>query len=118
MGAPAGTPRPAARPTPGPPATPASGTRAIPVWREVKGGQTLVCDEQQVLLVCEVGAVSHIRLLGVAPPLSWTPGSPRATEPGPALASPRAPAVLSSWAWTRPAGRGRRGGINQNLALK
>uniref|UniRef100_A0A6Q2XRZ7 Uncharacterized protein n=1 Tax=Esox lucius TaxID=8010 RepID=A0A6Q2XRZ7_ESOLU len=30
MGAPAGTPRPAALPTPGPPATPASGTRAIP----------------------------------------------------------------------------------------
>uniref|UniRef100_A0A671V3T9 Uncharacterized protein n=1 Tax=Sparus aurata TaxID=8175 RepID=A0A671V3T9_SPAAU len=33
IGAPAGTPRPAARPTPGPPATPANGTRAIPVWR-------------------------------------------------------------------------------------
>uniref|UniRef100_A0A8C5B0W1 Uncharacterized protein n=1 Tax=Gadus morhua TaxID=8049 RepID=A0A8C5B0W1_GADMO len=32
MGAPAGTPRPAARPTPGPPATPASGTLAMPVW--------------------------------------------------------------------------------------
>lgn len=31
IGAPAGTPRPAARPTPGPPATPASGTRAMPV---------------------------------------------------------------------------------------
>uniref|UniRef100_A0A8C2BKJ0 Uncharacterized protein n=1 Tax=Cyprinus carpio TaxID=7962 RepID=A0A8C2BKJ0_CYPCA len=30
IGAPAGTPRPAALPTPGPPATPASGTRAIP----------------------------------------------------------------------------------------
>uniref|UniRef100_A0A8C4H604 Uncharacterized protein n=1 Tax=Dicentrarchus labrax TaxID=13489 RepID=A0A8C4H604_DICLA len=33
MGAPAGTPRPAARPTPGPPATPASGTRSpIGCW--------------------------------------------------------------------------------------
>lgn len=31
IGAPAGTPRPAALPTPGPPATPASGTRAMPV---------------------------------------------------------------------------------------
>uniref|UniRef100_A0A8C7EYY4 Uncharacterized protein n=1 Tax=Oncorhynchus kisutch TaxID=8019 RepID=A0A8C7EYY4_ONCKI len=31
MGAPAGTPLPAALPTPGPPATPASGTRAITV---------------------------------------------------------------------------------------
>uniref|UniRef100_A0A4W4EUT7 Uncharacterized protein n=1 Tax=Electrophorus electricus TaxID=8005 RepID=A0A4W4EUT7_ELEEL len=31
MGAPAGTPLPAALPTPGPPATPARGTRAIPV---------------------------------------------------------------------------------------
>ncbi len=36
IGAPAGTPRPAARPTPGPPATPANGTRAIPVYM---GGQ-------------------------------------------------------------------------------
>lgn len=31
MGAPAGTPLPAALPTPGPPAAPARGTRAIPV---------------------------------------------------------------------------------------
>uniref|UniRef100_A0A8B9KMJ2 Uncharacterized protein n=1 Tax=Astyanax mexicanus TaxID=7994 RepID=A0A8B9KMJ2_ASTMX len=31
IGAPAGTPLPAALPTPGPPATPAKGTRAIPV---------------------------------------------------------------------------------------
>uniref|UniRef100_A0A669F2I3 Uncharacterized protein n=1 Tax=Oreochromis niloticus TaxID=8128 RepID=A0A669F2I3_ORENI len=40
IGAPAGTPRPAARPTPGPPATPANGTRAIPVW----GGPSTVME--------------------------------------------------------------------------
>lgn len=33
MGAPAGTPLPAALPTPGPPATPARGTLAMPVWK-------------------------------------------------------------------------------------
>uniref|UniRef100_A0A8C2WQ57 Uncharacterized protein n=1 Tax=Cyclopterus lumpus TaxID=8103 RepID=A0A8C2WQ57_CYCLU len=41
IGAPAGTPRPAARPTPGPPATPANGTRAMPVWR---GGPSTVIE--------------------------------------------------------------------------
>lgn len=41
IGAPAGTPRPAARPTPGPPATPANGTRAIPVWRGRKAQRRL-----------------------------------------------------------------------------
>lgn len=46
MGAPAGTPRPAARPTPGPPATPANGTRAMPVCggeaADVKNYSTLL----------------------------------------------------------------------------
>lgn len=34
----------------------------------------------------------------VAPPLSLTPGSPRAAEPGPERASPHALAVSSFWA--------------------
>lgn len=42
IGAPAGTPRPAARPTPGPPATPANGTRAIPVWTPDKSSSTYI----------------------------------------------------------------------------
>lgn len=36
MGAPAGTPLPAALPTPGPPATPARGTLAMPVYKRSK----------------------------------------------------------------------------------
>uniref|UniRef100_A0A3P8WYS8 Uncharacterized protein n=1 Tax=Cynoglossus semilaevis TaxID=244447 RepID=A0A3P8WYS8_CYNSE len=45
IGAPAGTPRPAARPTPGPPATPANGTRAIPlVLTSLGGGPSTVMD--------------------------------------------------------------------------
>lgn len=42
IGAPAGTPRPAALPTPGPPATPASGTRAMPV--SLGGGPSTVIE--------------------------------------------------------------------------
>lgn len=42
MGAPAGTPLPAALPTPGPPAAPARGTRAIPV--SFGGGPSTVMD--------------------------------------------------------------------------
>lgn len=42
MGAPAGTPLPAALPTPGPPATPARGTRAMPV--SLGGGPSTVME--------------------------------------------------------------------------
>uniref|UniRef100_A0A3B3XRV9 Uncharacterized protein n=1 Tax=Poecilia mexicana TaxID=48701 RepID=A0A3B3XRV9_9TELE len=45
IGAPAGTPRPAARPTPGPPATPARGTRAIPdALTSLGGGPSTVME--------------------------------------------------------------------------
>uniref|UniRef100_A0A3B3RFH2 Uncharacterized protein n=1 Tax=Paramormyrops kingsleyae TaxID=1676925 RepID=A0A3B3RFH2_9TELE len=45
IGAPAGTPLPAARPTPGPPATPARGTLAMPVsLTSLGGGPSTVID--------------------------------------------------------------------------
>uniref|UniRef100_A0A7M4EMJ4 Uncharacterized protein n=1 Tax=Crocodylus porosus TaxID=8502 RepID=A0A7M4EMJ4_CROPO len=45
IGAPAGTPRPAALPTPGPPAAPARGTRAIPwLLTSFGGGPSTVMD--------------------------------------------------------------------------
>lgn len=77
MGAPAGTPLPAARPTPGPPATPANGTRAIPVCKE--GNES------------EKKAAADIKhWVGNVPTDSWTQGglysisSPGPTsEPGP-----------------------------------
>uniref|UniRef100_A0A4W3J528 Uncharacterized protein n=1 Tax=Callorhinchus milii TaxID=7868 RepID=A0A4W3J528_CALMI len=44
IGAPAGTPLPAARPMPGPPAAPARGTRAIPILTSFGGGPSTVME--------------------------------------------------------------------------